>query len=108
FDPDDERVARAAWSRIAEPGDEAAGFVVAELGAAGALLALYERPDQLRAFGARAPRPERRRAGPPPGAGWRERLRDLAPRRDLATAARFGGRLVVPGDREWPTSLDGL
>jgi len=35
FEPDDERGARAAWSRLAEPGDEAAAFVVTELGACG-------------------------------------------------------------------------
>jgi DNA processing protein len=107
FDPHDDCAARAAWSRIAEPGDEAAGFVVAELGAAGALLALYERPEPLRELAGRAP--HRRRPGSPsPGAGWTQRLGQVDPPRDLATVRRFGGRLVVPGDDEWPAGLAAL
>ena len=33
FDPEDDRTARAAWSRLAEPGDEQAWNYVAEFGA---------------------------------------------------------------------------
>jgi DNA processing protein len=105
FDPHDERVARAAWSRVAEPGDEAAGYVVAELGAAAALLALFERWAELRVLAGAAPSHSRSRAAAPPGAGWRERVRQVHPWRDLRTVQRFGGRLVVPGDPEWPAGL---
>src|SRR5689334_23659569 len=108
FDPGDDRAARAAWSRLAEPDDRAAGFVVAELGAAAALLALYERPAQLRALAARASGVGRARDGTEPGAGWLQRLPPLAPHRDLRTLERFGGRLVIPGDAEWPVQLDAL
>jgi len=108
FDPDDDRAARAAWSRLAEPGDEAAAFAVRELGAAGALLALYERPAELRVLAARAPGLGRQRTAAPPGGGWPERLQQVDPLRDLATLQRFGGRLVVPGDDEWPAGLGPL
>jgi DNA processing protein len=106
LDPDDDRVARAAWSRVAEPGDEAAGFVVAQLGAGPALLALFARRSELRAMAASVP--GRRRAAAPPGAGWFERVRQVHPGRDLGTVGRFGGRLVVPGDPEWPSGLAAL
>jgi DNA processing protein len=43
FDADDPLLAAAAWSRIAEPGDETAGTLIAHLGAAGALAWLVER-----------------------------------------------------------------
>ncbi|HEY6793785.1 MAG TPA: DNA-processing protein DprA [Kineosporiaceae bacterium] len=105
FDVRDDRVARAAWSRIAEPGDQAAGYVVAQLGAAPALLALFERQAELRAFAASARSSTPRRGAPAPGAGWLERVPQADPRRDLATLQRFGGRLVVPGDLEWPAGL---
>ncbi|MEN2744733.1 DNA-processing protein DprA [Sinomonas halotolerans] len=39
---------------------------------------------------------------------WRPRAGSLAPDRDLETLARFGGRLVVPEDAEWPEALGAL
>jgi DNA processing protein len=45
------------------------------------------------------------------GAGaarWQVRLPDLDPLRDLATLRRFGGRLVIPSDSEWPAGLADL
>ena len=86
-DRDDERIARAAWSRLAEPGDIAARELVAVEGAAAALIQV------------RAGRGERR---------WQVRLPEVDARRDLATLLRFGGRLLIPGDSEWPTGVDGL
>ncbi|MBD8079288.1 DNA-processing protein DprA [Cellulosimicrobium arenosum] len=41
FDLTDERLARAAWSRVAEPGDELARTLVSHLGAAQALAWVY-------------------------------------------------------------------
>lgn len=98
LDPDDDRTARAAWSRLAEPGDAAAGRVVGALGAGPALLALVERPGELSLHlkDARAV------------AGWRVRLPQADPLRDLATVRRFGGSLVVPGDEDWPVGLGAL
>jgi DNA processing protein len=87
FDESDELVARAAWSRLAEPGDAAAQELVSEEGAVSALaLVLAGRgPERLRV-----------------------RLPDLDPVQDLATLHRFGGRLVIPADREWPTGFEAL
>jgi DNA processing protein len=81
LDPQDERTARAAWSRLAEPGDRAAGRVLARLGAGPALLALLESP---RAVTAAA-------AGPRAGA---------VPGEDCAQSRR---RWPV-GGRGWPSS----
>jgi DNA processing protein len=85
----DDRTARAVWSRLTEPGDlEASTFVLRHgpAGALGRVLAQGDDPD-LRAR-------------------WRARLPGADPHRDLAVLRRFGGRLVVPGDSEWPEGLD--
>ena len=100
----DERTARAAWSRLAEPGDEAAHALIDQHGALeatdlvlgggdGSHLAWAPRHAALLRTGL-----ER----------WRTRLPDLEPRRDLEVLAALGGRLVVPGDQEWPCGLDDL
>ena len=39
---------------------------------------------------------------------WQPRLPDLAPERDLATIARFGGYLLTPEDGNWPAALADL
>jgi DNA processing protein len=85
--PDEERVARAAWSRLAEPADRVAQELVATEGAVAALAMV------------RAGHGARR---------WQARLTDLAAERDLATLSRFGGRLLIPGDEEWPAGFAGL
>jgi len=107
FDLHDERTARAAWSRIAEPGDETAVRVLERLGAGPALLALYERPVRLRELAASVGG-LRRPGHPAPGAGWEQRLPQVEPMRDLRTLERFGGRLLIPGDPQWPGPLDAL
>jgi DNA processing protein len=88
FDPDDERCAVAVWSRIAEPGDLQAWDLARERGPVAALRQVIE--------------------GTAPAERWQVRLADADPLRDLATVRRFGGRLVVPGDAEWPAGLDDL
>jgi DNA processing protein len=87
----DERLARLALSRLGEPGGLKMAGLVAEIGAP----RLYE---ELRA-----------------GRDARGLLTDVAgrlaaiePERDLERAARRGIRWVIPGDEEWPTSLDDL
>ncbi|MDQ1288572.1 MAG: DNA-processing protein DprA [Actinomycetota bacterium] len=95
FDPEDDRTARAAWSRLAEPGDVAVVRCLRLLRPGHALLALMERSERLGTV-LRDPRPV---------ANWRARLSQVDPGRDLATMRRFGGRLVVPGDDEWPTGM---
>ncbi|WP_345514494.1 DNA-processing protein DprA, partial [Streptomyces yanii] len=41
-------------------------------------------------------------------AGYRLRVGSAEPEGDLAAVAAVGGRLVCPGDREWPSQLDDL
>jgi DNA processing protein len=92
YDPEDERTARAAWSRLTEPTDKHADAFVRKVGAAEALRLV------LRGGG----------AGVAAAARWRSRLAELDPPRDLQALAAAGGRLVVPGDEEWPARLDEL
>ena len=87
FDHHDERQARAAWSALAEPGDREAHKLVDEFGPVRALRRVMG--------GSGKPR-------------WRVRLPELNPRRDLRTVQRFGGRLVIPGDPEWPPEITAL
>lgn len=86
---DEERWARAAWSRLAEPGDERAVELIAGHGAAGALaLALDGSPEAHETFVRRAER--------------------LDVDRDLEIADRVGARLVCPDDKDWPSGVDDL
>ncbi|MDQ0633583.1 DNA processing protein [Arthrobacter pascens] len=112
---DNERIARAALSRLMEPQD-AAGLALVQ--AAGAVDALRIATGQL------APGPALEREitellagiGGSTGWGgmaaalkrWAPRIPDLAPERDLATMARLGGRLIVPSDGLWPAQLADL
>jgi DNA processing protein len=85
-----ERAARAALTRLAEPGDAWLGRAVAGLGAVEVL-------DRIRVA---RPREDARLAD------YRVRLPALGADPDLA--ARAGARVVVPGDEEWPDALDDL
>lgn len=112
FDLDDPVLARAAWSRIAEPGDQVAGALVEHLGAPGALTWLYESAADTSdgAFadlpqGATGPTVERVRRAVD---RWRGRLPGLDPGRELRALDRLGGRLLVPGAPGWPTAVDAL
>ncbi|MGH3367490.1 MAG: DNA-processing protein DprA [Nocardioidaceae bacterium] len=89
---DGERRARAALTRIAEPGDVALAQLVDELGAEAVVNALRT-GDSLGRTEARS---------------WRVRLEGYHPDADLETAARVGARLICPGDEEWPRCLDDL
>ena len=89
--PEAERLARAALSRLLEPGTLKHLRVIDQLGAqtvCEALLAERE-IDGLRTDVA-------------------ERLAGIDPARELEEAARKGVRFVVPGDDEWPVVLDDL
>ncbi|WP_406730972.1 DNA-processing protein DprA [Streptomyces sp. NBC_01794] len=96
---DEERMARAALTRVIEPGDEHGGRWLRELGA-GELMARLTSPEHREPAltGASARRL----------AGYRIRATGVEPDRDLAAVAAVGGRFVCPGDREWPTQLDDL
>ena len=91
----EERLARAALTGVIEPGDELMGRQLARLGAEPVWRAL-ERDEPL---------PE-----VPAGrwAGLRLRAERATPGPDLEEMARCGGRLVCPGDWEWPGQLDDL
>jgi DNA processing protein len=103
--------ARAAWSRLAEPGDTVAGALVASLGPVEALSWLREVAPAIRCeegVGA---------AGVPPSAAaqlsaaarrWLPRLEALDPVRDLGTLERLGGFILVPEGPGWPTGLADL
>ncbi|MEE6280323.1 DNA-processing protein DprA [Georgenia sunbinii] len=113
FDVTDERLAAAAWTRLAEAGDLAAGLLRAALGASGALDWLCHAARQGPA--AAAARPSWMSAGEASQARWSQsvarwlpRLPDLDIRRELDVLASLGGRLVVPAEPQWPAALDDL
>ena len=88
---DDDRLARAALSRISEPGDLRVTRLVNELGAEtvyGGLRTERDLEGVLTDVAAR--------------------LATVDPARELEQAARLGVRFVVPGDPEWPCQLDAL
>lgn len=138
FDTDDPVLARAAWSRIAEPGDPVAGALVGNLGPVGALDWLVDAaraPDRAAAVlrrvggavvgaGDRADAPGHL-FGPavegPPAAGrrapglvvaavrrWAPRLERLDPEAELAVLGRYGGTFLTPDDPRWPTAFTDL
>lgn len=87
----EERLARVALNVLAEPGDLRVAALVAEVGAVRLhrLLADERGPDGLRTDVA-------------------ARLAEVDPARVLERSDRKGLRFVVPGDAEWPASLDDL
>ncbi|MEJ5945348.1 DNA-processing protein DprA [Pseudokineococcus basanitobsidens] len=106
----EDRWARAAWSRLAEPGDAVAAALRTALGPVGALaLVLAGGADDAVPALERATASPRARAALRTGLErWRTRLPGLDPRRDADVVARLGGRVVVPGDDEWPRRLGDL
>jgi DNA processing protein len=104
-----DRFARAAWSGVAEPGDGDAGRLVTACGASGALDRLIRRADEA---SIRAALRDGGDDDPIDIAAalerWRPRLVAGQVLRSLRQAARFGARLIVPGESEWPTGLADL
>lgn len=88
---DDERLARATISLVVEPGDIRSLGLTAELGGVRFLEVLREHPDLRPQFAAAA-----------------ARLAEVRPEQELQRAHDRGIRFVIPGDPEWPTSLDDL
>jgi DNA processing protein len=102
-----QRLARAALTYLAEPGDPALG----------ALLALCEPAEVVAAIKAGllpatgpgcGDSPASRKALERALARWRARLPGLPGDADVAAACRDGIRLVCPGDPQWPERLDEL
>lgn len=86
-----QRIARAALSRVGEPGDVRLSRLVAELGAEEVYQQLREEQDLGGVYTDVA-----------------TRLRGLDPERDIEEAATKRIRLVCPGDDEWPQGLADL
>ncbi|AMW13132.1 DNA processing protein DprA [Streptomyces qaidamensis] len=95
-EPGGELLARVLLTRVIEPGDEAGGQWVRELGVAEVVRRLGE---------GGAPLPG---ASGTRWAGLVARARAARPRRDLEAARDAGVRFVSPGDAEWPGQLDDL
>lgn len=97
-----ERTARAALTRLFEPGDTVGRALVAKHGAYPALrIAVGARP----AFPFEGVSAEALAEGL---SRWILRLQDLAPEEDLATIERLGGGFLIPGDEHWPAALNDL
>jgi DNA processing protein len=101
---DDERLARATLCAIAEPGNALLGRLVARLGPYGALdvVRTGRTPDGL-VTGEQAGERLAEHV-----VSWRIRLSAADPEADLVVCEKLGGRLVCPGDAEWPSQLDDL
>ncbi|MCX5011455.1 DNA-processing protein DprA [Streptomyces sp. NBC_00555] len=94
-----ELLARAALTRVLEPGEERGGRWLREYGAVGLIRMLTGPEAEVEAPAG---------VGGERLAGYRRRAALADPRRDLALAAESGGRFVCPGSPEWPTQLDDL
>lgn len=89
----DERSARCAWARLAEPLDSVALSLIDSVG--------YEDAFDIVRRGGRGP------SGKVVDR-FTARLDQLDLERDAAIADRLDARLLVPGDPEWPEALDDL
>jgi len=97
-----ERVARAALTWVAEPGDQAMGALLRDRAPAEVMAALIEGRMPRLGDAAGILRLERALAR------WTARLGDVPPESALDGWRRDGIRLVIPGDAEWPGQLDVL
>jgi DNA processing protein len=102
---DGERLARAALTYLAEPGDARLGGLVRTCGAIPVLEAIKvgRLPVTGRPGNAAARRVMERAIQ-----RWRARLTEVPAAEDLTGLAKEGIRLVCPGDPEWPTRLADL
>ena len=105
--PGEQRLARAALTYLAEPGDPALGALLALCEPAEVVAAI--KADLLPATGPGCgDSPASRKALERALARWRARLPGLPGDADIAAACRDGIRLVCPGDPQWPERLDEL
>jgi DNA processing protein len=97
-----DRIARAALTRLFEPNDTVGRTLVGRLGAYAALrLATGAQPAHtLPDVTAEELADALKR--------WAPRVPELDPEKDLATIERLGGGFLIPGDEHWPTGLDDL
>lgn len=113
FDWHNERLARAAWSRLAEPEDRAARALLALVGPVAGLEWLLSVMGDDAAAGRLASIPPGAKPASAPGwataiARWSPRLEHLDIRREIDTLNKLGGTLLVPGDPLWHPGLDEL
>lgn len=102
-----ERFARATWTGLAEPGDRIAGILVATVGAEAALTMVAERWNIGRAYPSVADvmtEEDLRLAFD----RWQPRIGSSTALIAVRQAARFGARLLVPADPEWPSGVGDL
>ena len=100
-----ERLARAALSFLAEPGDAVLGALLRSCRPAEIVAAVSSAGEPLAALPAAA------RGIPGLGRAserWRARLGQIPSRARLSAWDSSGLRLVCPGEPEWPTQLDDL
>lgn len=101
---DDERLARASLTYLAEPSDRRLGSLAEIYGAAPVLAGI--RTGRLP--GPPAPPGPAREAERKSLERWQSRLGELPTPEGLEQLCRRGIRLICPGDAEWPTRLDDL
>jgi DNA processing protein len=107
----DEVFARAAWTVIAEPGDRIVGELIAAVGAPAALQLVIERASATDIVAAAREVADAGLDADEIDAAlqrWMPRLASSAVQRALGQAARFGVRLLVPGDDDWPAGANDL
>jgi DNA processing protein len=105
--PGEQKLARAALTYLAEPGDPALGALLGICEPAEVLAAI--KADMLPATGPGCgDSPASREALERALGRWRARLPVLPGDADVVAACRDGVRLIGPGDAEWPGVLDQL
>lgn len=112
-----EQLARAAFSRVIEPPEPAATWLIETMGAVDAWEWFRALPDQvspavselLNWLGAEhdGERARRQQGLEMALARWRTRL-PVTPELDLRAIERLGGTLLLPHDEGWPAGLDDL
>ncbi|MBD3688989.1 DNA-protecting protein DprA [Nanchangia anserum] len=101
---DTDRLAAAAWSRVAEPTDAAACALIGVLGPAPAWQWLSDGADPAELLHGDLAQPARR-VITQARERWLPRVGDATPEADLDHIIRLGGAYIVPGDPEWPEIL---
>lgn len=97
-----DRIARAALTRLFDPQDATGRALVGALGAYAALrIVTGDQPVHTFRHITDADLAEAMQR-------WAPRLPDLDPERDLGEIESLGGGFLIPGDEHWPTGLDDL
>lgn len=99
----------AAWSNLVEPGDSAAGILIAEMGAAPALQWLLnsgkpaDLPAAIKTTESGKPLPWKQAV-----ARWLPRINEVNVKQQLENLERMGGELWYPQHPRWPEQLNDL